>query len=135
MVLVNGMSFAVQISGTTEDPPDGFLFLCPGNDFQDRPSSFRWPLCHAYWSFDPSGAERLNAEEATQHGFPYIRLITTIDTWYWDASVYAGLRQFHQANGFDPDNQNVARHLRNQLYQLSSETDPPFAHGESIIPK
>ncbi|KAJ6569252.1 hypothetical protein B0H19DRAFT_1066012 [Mycena capillaripes] len=127
-VLVNGISFAVEISGTSEDPPTGFLFLCPENDFQSGPSSFRWPLCPAYWSFDSLGVERLNAEEAPQHGFPYIRLITTIDAWSWDASVYAGLRQFHQANGFDPDSQDVARHLRNRLYQLSSETDPPFAH-------
>lgn len=132
---MNGLSFTVEVSGTTEDAPAGFLFLCPVNDLQNMASSFRWPRCHAYWSFDPSGVERLNVEEATQHGFPSIRLIPTIDIWYWDASIYAGLRQFHQANGFDPDSQDVARHLRNRLYQLSSEMDPQFIHGKTTIPK
>jgi hypothetical protein len=48
----------------------------------------------------------------------------------WDASVYTGLRQFHQAKGFDPDSQDVARHLGQPLYQLLSETDGSFAHSK-----
>lgn len=122
------MRFTMEFSGNTEDSPAGFLFLCPGNEFQIGPSLFRWPDCPAYWSFDPSGVNRLSAEEATQHGFPSIQLNTAIDGWYWDPTVYAGLRQFHRAKGFAPDSQDVARHLRNRLYQLSS---PPFAHGKS----
>jgi hypothetical protein len=51
----------------------------------------------------------------------------------WDASFYAGLRQFHQAKGFDPNSQDVARHLGHSLYQLAAEVDAPFAHGTSTI--
>jgi hypothetical protein len=69
-------------------------------------------------------------EDATTLGFPSISLCTAISGRFWDAGVYAGLRQFHQAKGFDPDRQDVARHLGDQIYQLSSEMDVPFAHGK-----
>jgi sigma54-dependent transcription regulator len=74
-------------------------------------------------------------EDATALGFPSISLSTKILGNSWDASVYAGLHQFHQAKGFDPDSQDVARHLGQSLYQLLSETDAPFAHGKSVIPR
>jgi hypothetical protein len=109
---VRGAYFQLKVSGTTEDPPRGFLFLCPEEDFHVGPSSFCWPVCPAYWSLDPSGVNRLSLEEATRHGFPH----TTIDGWYWDGIVYTGLRHFHQAKGFDPDSQEVAKHLRYPLF-------------------
>jgi hypothetical protein len=68
-------------------------------------------------------------EDATALGFPSVSLSTGLDGWSWDASVYAGLRRLHQAKGFDPDTQNVARHLGEPLYHLAAETDVPFAHG------
>ncbi|KAJ7917064.1 hypothetical protein B0H13DRAFT_1524924, partial [Mycena leptocephala] len=71
-----------------------------------------------YWSLDPLGAERLSPGEATELGFPSIELDTAIFADSWDASVYAALRQFHRAKGFDPDSQDVARHLGYPLYQL-----------------
>jgi hypothetical protein len=74
-------------------------------------------------------------EDATALGFPTISLSTKIWGKYWDAIVYAGLRQFHRAKGFDPDSQDVARDLGHGLYQLAGEIDPPFAHGESTIPR
>ncbi|KAJ6592724.1 hypothetical protein B0H19DRAFT_907060, partial [Mycena capillaripes] len=74
--------------------------------------------CPAYWSLDPTGAERLSEEDATRLGFPSIQLSWEVWGKSWDASVYAGLRQFHQAQGFDPDRQDVARHLGEPLYQL-----------------
>ncbi|KAJ7669812.1 hypothetical protein B0H14DRAFT_1028322 [Mycena olivaceomarginata] len=40
----------------------------------------------------------------------------------------AGIRQFHQTKGFDPDSQEVAIHLGHLLYELSSEIHIPFAH-------
>ncbi|KAJ7909718.1 hypothetical protein B0H13DRAFT_2490539 [Mycena leptocephala] len=82
---------------------------CPPQQFQVGPSSFRWPECPAYWSLDPSGVERLSIEDATTLRFPSILLSTGISGYSWDASVYTGLRQFHQAKGFDPDSQDVAR--------------------------
>jgi hypothetical protein len=68
-------------------------------------------------------------EDATALGFPSISPSTGIHGEFWDASVYAGLHQFHQAKGFDPDSQDVARHLGHALYQLAREMDIPFAHG------
>ncbi|KAJ7340609.1 hypothetical protein DFH08DRAFT_748059, partial [Mycena albidolilacea] len=110
------------------DSPEGFLFLCPPKDFQTGPSSFKWPECPAYWSFDPTGADPLCLEDADNLGFPSLRLSVNILGRSWDASVYAGLRQFHQAKGLDPDGQDVAQHLGCPLYELSSENNVPFAH-------
>jgi len=125
---VRELNFTLKIPATTADTPKGFLFLCSPEDFKTGPSSFKWPDCPAYWSFDPSGAERLSTEDAVDHGFPSIQLSTHIECWSWDSSVYAGLRQFHEGKGFDPDSQDVARHLGLPLYQLCSERDAPFAN-------
>ncbi|KAJ7835749.1 hypothetical protein B0H14DRAFT_2363225, partial [Mycena olivaceomarginata] len=111
--------------------PRGFLFLCPPEHFRTGQSSVRWPECPAYWSLDPSGVEPLGMENATELGFPSISLSMKIFGWSWDASVYAGLRQFHQAKGFDPDSLDVARHLGHPLCQLVAQMDPLFAHGQS----
>ena len=124
-------SFSISFSRALEHPPLGYLFVCPENDLQIGPSSFRLPDCPAYWSLDPSGAERLSPEEAAELGFPSIELETAIFADSWSADVYAALRQFHQAKGFDPDSQDVARHLGYPLYQVSSAMDPLFAHGKS----
>ncbi|KAJ6555868.1 hypothetical protein B0H19DRAFT_1151422 [Mycena capillaripes] len=120
--------FQIVISASEEDPPAGFLFLCPTEDIRIGPSSFRWPECPAYWSLDPFGLERLTSEEATELGFPSLRLDTRLGVNSWDASVYDGLRRLHKAKGFDPDSQDVARYLRHPPCQLSNEMDVPFAH-------
>jgi hypothetical protein len=127
---VDDIYFRVKIAPTAEDPPMGYLFFCPPENFQTGPSSFRWSECPAYWSLDPSGVERLSAEDATYLGFPSISLSTEIGGRSWDGSVYAGLCQFHQATGFDPDSQDVAWDLGQPIYQLSNEMDVPFAHGK-----
>jgi hypothetical protein len=71
--------------------------------------------------------------EATALGFPSIRFHTEIMGHIWDSSVYAGTRRFHEAKGFDPESQDLARHLGQPLYQLSSEVDFPFAYGKSSV--
>ncbi|KAJ6462932.1 hypothetical protein C8R45DRAFT_524734 [Mycena sanguinolenta] len=119
--------FKLHIPGTARNPPMGFLFLCSAEDFRIGPSSFRWPARPAYWSLDPSGIDRLNVEEATQLGFPPFQLVTQAIAYSWDTSVYEGLRQFHQAKGFDPYSQDIARHLGFPLFQLSSQRGS-FAH-------
>ncbi|KAJ6518077.1 hypothetical protein C8R47DRAFT_5212 [Mycena vitilis] len=122
--VVDEVYYSIGLHETgTKDLPIGYLFFCPSADFQIGPSSFRWPECPAYWSLDPSGIERLSTEEATRLGFPSIQLKTRICLCSWDASVYAGLRQFHQAKGFDPDSQDLARHLGHRLLELTKETD------------
>ncbi|KAF7340615.1 hypothetical protein MSAN_02133200 [Mycena sanguinolenta] len=125
------IDFTLRISGPTGDPPVAFLFLSPRVDFQTGPSSFRSPACPAYWSFHPSGADPLSSEHVTQLGFPPFELTASAFGTSWSASVYEGLRQFHQAKGFDPYSQDVARHLGHQLYQLSSQRDAQFAYVDS----
>jgi hypothetical protein len=127
---VDEINFSIQISATTQDKPSGYLFLCPVNDLQAGTSSFRWPDFPAYWSLDPAGVERLSTDAAIRLGFPSLWLETTLYGDSWPASVYTGLRQFHQSKGFDPDSQDIARHLGDPLFQLSDEVDPPFARGE-----
>jgi hypothetical protein len=132
-VFVHAVNFIIEISASAEDPPPGYLFLCPTDDFRTGPSSFCWPDDPAYWSLDPLGAERLTMNAATALGFPSIQFSTVIGGSFWDSSVYAGIRRFHQAKGFDPESQDLARHLGQPLYQLSSEVDSPFAYGKSSV--
>ncbi|KAJ6462839.1 hypothetical protein C8R45DRAFT_523687 [Mycena sanguinolenta] len=132
-VLLERMIFVLGISGPKGDPPEGFLFLCPKEDFRIGPSSLRWPGCPAYWSLNPSGTDRLSLEDAMHLGFPSFELTAKAYGYSWDASVYEGLCQFHQAKGFDPYSQNVARHLGYPLYELSSQADLPFpSDGEDF---
>jgi hypothetical protein len=130
---VRDVYFAFEVAETTEEPPAGFLFLCPQTDFKTGPSSYRWPDCPAYWSLDPSGTDRLSVEEATWAGFPPFRLTTTLFGRSWDTGVYEGLRDFHRGKGFDPDTLDLARHLEYPLYELLSEDDSPFAHGNPAL--
>ncbi|KAJ7168912.1 hypothetical protein C8R46DRAFT_1092849 [Mycena filopes] len=61
-----------------------------------------------------------------------MELRTQIEGLSWDANVYAGLRQFHEAKGFDPASQDVARHMGYPLYRVSGAMDAPFAHAEEV---
>ncbi|KAJ6518072.1 hypothetical protein C8R47DRAFT_4848 [Mycena vitilis] len=122
--VVDGVRYSIELHESgTKDLPIVYLFLCPTADFQIEPSLYRWPECPAYWSLDPSGIERLSTEEVKRRGFPAMQLESQISRTFWDASVYAGLRQFHQAKGFDPDTQELARHLGHPLLELTTETD------------
>ncbi|KAJ7607015.1 hypothetical protein B0H17DRAFT_34891 [Mycena rosella] len=96
------------------------------------PRRFRLPDCPVYWSLDPSGADHLSMEEAEQLGFPIFTIEMEVRGWSWNKSVYTGIRQFHRANGFDPDSQEVARMLGYPLYEISKEQDGSFAHVEEI---
>ncbi|KAJ7737796.1 hypothetical protein DFH07DRAFT_93062, partial [Mycena maculata] len=130
-VLMLGIAFELEISDSQHVCPDGFLFLCPVIDFQTGPISFRWPDSPVYyWSLNPSSLGRLSEVEATQLGFSSIK--SNMVVWHisWDAGVYNGIQRFYQAKGFDPYSQDVARHLGHPLYQLSGESEVPFAHSE-----
>ncbi|KAF8144060.1 hypothetical protein K438DRAFT_589322 [Mycena galopus ATCC 62051] len=132
--VVHHTSFRLTLSPTIVDPPQGFLFLCPFEDFRtERPYSFKWPDCPAYWSFDPSGAEPLSAEDAVRFGFPSMQLSTEISGYSRYGEVYAGLREFYQGKGLDPDSQDVARYLGQPLYQLSDEVHGQFTHKSDTI--
>ncbi|KAJ6484683.1 hypothetical protein C8R45DRAFT_1214711 [Mycena sanguinolenta] len=47
----------------------------------------------------------------------------------WDESVYAGVRQFQHAKGFDPYTQDAARQLNHPLYRLRTDTDDAFSYA------
>ncbi|KAJ7679342.1 hypothetical protein DFH06DRAFT_1465460 [Mycena polygramma] len=128
--LVNDVIFHITFTSIAEETATGYLFLCPTENFQTAPLSFQWPDCPFYWSLDPSGTERLSMEEAAHLGFPTAHLSMQIEASSWDTGVYAGLRQFHRAKGFDPETQDVAQHLGQPLYRLSSEVDAAFSHGD-----
>ncbi|KAJ7216939.1 hypothetical protein C8J57DRAFT_1016861, partial [Mycena rebaudengoi] len=117
-VLIYRITYHLDISAQTRAPPNGYLFVCPKGHLQTGQASFRLPDCPAYWSTDPSGVERLSADEAASLGFPSIRPTTALLGYACDAAVYVGLHQFHRAKGFNPDSQDVARYLGYRLYQL-----------------
>ncbi|KAJ7754785.1 hypothetical protein B0H16DRAFT_1372288 [Mycena metata] len=104
--------------------------MCPDAQLRPGPCSFRWPDCAAYWSRDPFGAVRLSPEEAEEAGFPLITLKISVNGEYWDSIDYAELWRFHQAKGFAPDSQEIARHLGHPLYRFCDEVavETPFAH-------
>ncbi|KAJ6450162.1 hypothetical protein C8R45DRAFT_1043829 [Mycena sanguinolenta] len=124
-VLLHAIVFQLTISATAVNPPPkAYLFLCPPKDFKlDVPWSVRWPECPAYWSLDPSGAERLTPQDAADLGFPSLLPSSILAGRSWDARVYAGLRQFHQAKGFDPDTDDLVRHLDKGFFQLFNATN------------
>ncbi|KAF8212702.1 hypothetical protein K438DRAFT_1927996 [Mycena galopus ATCC 62051] len=125
-VVLNAISFELTISATTQNPPEGFLFLSPASDFQTDPWTFRWPDHPAYWSLDESGTERLSMVDAADLGFPCIFLGIQIQGLSWDDIVYAGIHQFQQAKGFDADTQDAARCRGRPLYELSSNVKIPI---------
>ncbi|KAJ7735154.1 hypothetical protein B0H16DRAFT_133446 [Mycena metata] len=128
------VTFKRVFSPTTRSscPSQGWLFLCPDAQLRSGPCSFRWPDCAAYWSHDPFGVVRLSPEEAEEAGFPLITLRLWVSGQCWDSIDYAELWKFHQAKGFAPDSQEIARYLGHPLYQLCDEAavEPPFAHGK-----
>ncbi|KAJ7475466.1 hypothetical protein B0H11DRAFT_2281754 [Mycena galericulata] len=77
-----------------------------------------WEDLDPYWSFDPTGAEHLSTEAASHQGFPPFEFRTLVKLKSWDDSVYAGLREFHESRGFDPDSQDMARDLGHLIYKL-----------------
>ncbi|KAJ7035708.1 hypothetical protein C8F04DRAFT_1394567 [Mycena alexandri] len=50
-VLIDGITYLVEISGPLMDLPAGYLFLCPLTHLQSgTPMGFQFPECVAYWS-------------------------------------------------------------------------------------
>ncbi|KAJ7094199.1 hypothetical protein C8R44DRAFT_718609 [Mycena epipterygia] len=122
--LVFRITYWLRFSETPQRTPEGYLFLCPAEHLRDE--NGRWvpnPECPAYWSLDPSGNQRLSPEEASGLGFPSFELDVTVVMKSWHESVYAALSRFHAGKGFDPNSQDLARHLGHPLYELSRPTD------------
>ncbi|KAJ7850991.1 hypothetical protein B0H13DRAFT_51929 [Mycena leptocephala] len=123
-VLVDSISVSVTFSNVPHCP-EGILMLCPVDDLRTGPYSIQWPKCAAYWSVDPHGFQPLTTEAATRLGFPSIELHMDIRGTSWQTSAYAGLRKFYQGKGFNPNSQDVARHLGEPLYQVAPPKSEP----------
>lgn len=134
--LVGSIQCHLWLLGPLDSLPPGYLFLCPLTEIQtELPGHVLIPARAAYWSRDPSGAECLSAEEAKNEGFPDIDCCMWAVGGSWDAGVYTGIRQFHEAKGFDPYRQEVATELGYPLYQVSCAGDDlsePCEPGISI---
>ncbi|KAF8209397.1 hypothetical protein K438DRAFT_230017 [Mycena galopus ATCC 62051] len=103
--LVEFIRFCLRISESVHnDPPAGYL--------------------PAYWSLDPCGAQSLSTEEATHLGFPSLEFSTEVIFGSYVDDLYTRLRTIHEAKGFDPETQDVARHLGEPLYQISNVRRP-----------
>ncbi|KAJ7745937.1 hypothetical protein DFH07DRAFT_14274 [Mycena maculata] len=127
-VLITQINYHLNIVGSKESTPTGYLFLCSLADLElDVPGQFRLPECPSYWSLDPSGVEHLTMEGAKALGFPIIQVEMRAEGYSWDGSVYVGLHQFHEGKGFNPNSQDVARHLGYPLVWLPREPGPPSA--------
>ncbi|KAK7035606.1 hypothetical protein R3P38DRAFT_2517638, partial [Favolaschia claudopus] len=113
---------------------DAFLFLCPPQSLQVGPASFKCPGCVGYWSLDPLGVDRLSPEQAAELAFPTISISIRGRVRFWSDTAYAGLRQFHQGKGFNPNSQDLARHLGVPLYQLYCDYEKSLnVDGESTV--
>ncbi|KAJ7814750.1 hypothetical protein B0H14DRAFT_1415805 [Mycena olivaceomarginata] len=104
--------------------PEGYLFVCPAEEFRLGPDSFQWPYRPAYWSLNPSGTFPLSTEDANMLGFPIIHIETCIHGDSWGDRVYDELRRFHQGKGLNPESQEGAINLGYPLYKLSDEEVP-----------
>ncbi|KAJ7223347.1 hypothetical protein GGX14DRAFT_427392 [Mycena pura] len=126
-VFVNSIRYDIT-SQPGDSFPQGFLFLCPATDLLlDHSTGLQHLDSVAYWSLDPAGIDRLSAEDANDLGFPAIEVNMEVLGQSWDGSIYDGLREFHQAKGFNPDNQDVARHLGHPLFEVSPDVPPGFS--------
>jgi hypothetical protein len=61
-----------------------------------------------YWSFDPTGLDRLTHEMAEDIGLPTPQFSVEATGWRLGKSTLDMVRKFHAAKGFDPDSQDVA---------------------------
>ncbi|KAJ7627454.1 hypothetical protein FB45DRAFT_1029797 [Roridomyces roridus] len=119
-IFVAHASFELHISlPTTENPPHGYLFICP-------PPPLRTGLTW-FWSLDHTGTTPLTNEDALKRGFPAIELRTDLSGHSWDSSVYQSPRQF----------QDVAKHLICPVFELCGEKDAvvPLDEISTVAPE
>ncbi|KAJ7064454.1 hypothetical protein C8F01DRAFT_768341 [Mycena amicta] len=119
IIAPGSLSVEFTVPQTVTLPP-GYLFLCPprralGNNAQASEEDI------AYWSPDPLGRKRLSRDEAYTGGFPNLAISRDVGEFRWDASTYEEIRAVHVAKGFDPDSQDIARHLGYPLFELVSD--------------
>ncbi|KAK7063360.1 hypothetical protein R3P38DRAFT_2818279 [Favolaschia claudopus] len=103
-----------------------FLFLPPSRGFF-TPNLTRccFTTEEHYWSFDPSGNDRLSPNEALNLGLPQASLEILVSQIYVDETLFKDLHTFHTMKGFNPDSQEIAKHLGLPLFYFGDEGDPP----------
>ncbi|KAJ7920199.1 hypothetical protein B0H13DRAFT_2319700 [Mycena leptocephala] len=89
----------------------------------------------AYWSLDPSGANRLSGKVAEDLGFPAIQVEMYAHVQSWDVSIYDGICQFHEAKGFNLFSQEVAIELGSPLLQVLCDRDALLAQMKENDPR
>ncbi|KAF8137799.1 hypothetical protein K438DRAFT_734480 [Mycena galopus ATCC 62051] len=127
--LVNGIDFTLHFP---QSPSNGYLFLCPLEDFKTSEGLLQPPEAPSYWSHNPSGTPRLSPTESINCGFPPPGLKIRVSVCSWESSCYLALRRFHIAKGFNPDSQDVAIQLGYPLYQICPRRELLFAYGQSF---
>ncbi|KAJ7135933.1 hypothetical protein C8R44DRAFT_769307, partial [Mycena epipterygia] len=128
LVSVHAIDYWVKLSRPTDNSPPGYLFLCPLAELQaEDPTCFRAPDRLVYWSLDPSGIDRLSVGAAEDLGFPAIESQMKVYGKSWDASVYEGIRQFHEGKGFDPYSQQVALEMGYPPFQVPCDSETLLA--------
>lgn len=104
-------------------PPQFFFFICPA-DFElncGLPVVQVPGTGQAYWSSDPLGSGKFSTDIAVLFDLPELEFRSeachhSFGSHYWDI-----LRKVHQNRGFDPDTQDVARHLNYPLFKFYPE--------------
>ncbi|KAJ7745576.1 hypothetical protein DFH07DRAFT_700842, partial [Mycena maculata] len=80
-----------------------------------------------FWSLDPLANQRLTIEDAECIGFPSVSFKMVYSGNSWNAEVYVACHQLALAKGFDPDSEDLARHLGYPLFEPSGAL---FEHSE-----
>jgi hypothetical protein len=127
IVVVDGIEFTLRCLPNTYNTrePEGYLFVCPAEEFRLGPDSFQWPYRPAYWSLNPSGTFPLSTEDASMLGFPIIHIETCIYGYSClNDGIYDALRRFPQGKGLNPESQEPAINLGYPLYELADEEVP-----------
>ncbi|KAJ7104858.1 hypothetical protein C8R44DRAFT_715545 [Mycena epipterygia] len=129
--LVHCIVHRLSFSGRAEDLPEGYLFLCPFEDLRSTDGTWLATTeCPAYWSLDPAGGSRLRPEDASNLGFLSFTLTSEAQGYSWPENMYAALSRFHAGKGFDPNSQDIARHLGYPIFELSCTPNVECAHSE-----
>ncbi|KAJ7217564.1 hypothetical protein B0H12DRAFT_1241691 [Mycena haematopus] len=103
------ITIKVTLEGSIAGLPLGFLFLYCPSPLHSTPAKVRNSI--AYWALDRTGQQRLSAEDALELGFPPVKAEIEVHVKSWNTATYLILRQFHEGKGFDPDGEEIARHL------------------------
>jgi hypothetical protein len=119
--------FSLQPTSQPNELRDkAFLFLPPLMDFLSPDGTrFQYPTRTPYWSLNLSGDPPLAPAHEIALGLPSVKLEIVMEGRYYSPQVYEAIREFHQHKGFNPESQDVARKLGDELYHLvNDEMDP-----------